>query len=56
MFVANLFVKFSEEPKPFAEDILRRVEVTMSTFGADPLTNAEVLDGRVLEAARGARL
>ena len=59
MFVAKLFVEFCEEPKPFGENILRRIEVAvvmMSTFGADPLAYAEILDGGVLEATISAHL
>ena len=55
----ELFIEFYEKPKPFAENILRRIEVTvvmMSTFRADPLAHAEILDDKVLESARGARL
>ena len=59
MFVTKLFIEFCEEPKPFAENILRRIEVTvvmMSTFRADPLAHPEILDGGVFEAAISARL
>ena len=59
MFVAELFIEFYEEPKPFAENILRCIEVAimmMATFGADPLAYAEVLDSRVLEATISACL
>ena len=59
MFVAKLFVEFCEEPKPFAENILRCIEVTImvtTTLRAVPLAYAEILDDRVLESTIPARL